>query len=231
MSATRFVYFDLGKVILDFCHQRACQQMAEVAGVSMEDVWRVVMAERADGGEEMGGRSPAKAGTTNPFTVAKGSELQQRYETGQIDCDTFHREFCEITRTSSDKDELLLAFSDIFQLNLDVVPLITELTVRNFPRGILSNTCPAHWKLIQNRYTLVRECFSKVILSYEAGSMKPDAGIYEAAIKLAGVAPAEIFFTDDKQENIDGALAAGMDAVLFESGLSLRAELDKREIL
>ena len=34
----KFVYFDLGNVLCSFSNERACRQMAEVAGVSPEAV-------------------------------------------------------------------------------------------------------------------------------------------------------------------------------------------------
>jgi hypothetical protein len=39
-----------------------------------------------------------------------------------------------------------------------------------------------------------------------------------------------VFFTDDRQENVDGALAAGLDAVLFESAEQIAAELRRRGV-
>jgi HAD superfamily hydrolase (TIGR01509 family) len=60
--------------------------------------------------------------------------------------------------------------------------------------------------------------------------MKPDRGIYDTAIERAGVAAHEVFFTDDRPENIAGALAAGIDAVAFTSCDKLIAELRKRGV-
>ena len=45
--------------------------------------------------------------------------------------------------------------------------------------------------------------------------MKPDRAIYDAAIERAGVAAHEVFFTDDRLENVEGARAVGIDAVQF----------------
>ena len=59
--------------------------------------------------------------------------------------------------------------------------------------------------------------------------MKPDPIIYQSAITLAkglvGCETGEIFFTDDKQENVDAARDAGMQAELYTSALELRKQL------
>ena len=39
------------------------------------------------------------------------------------------------------------------------------------------------------------------------------AAIFETAIRVAGHSPDEIFFVDDRAENVEGARAAGLDAV------------------
>ena len=80
---------------------------------------------------------------------------------------------------------------------------------------------------IVENYPLLRH-FHAYVLSYKVRSMKPAPAIYQVAIEEAQCLPNECFFTDDIQENIDGALAMGIDAVLFESGTQIEAELRKR---
>ena len=58
--------------------------------------------------------------------------------------------------------------------------------------------------------------------------MKPEKEIYTAAIEAAGVAPENIFYTDDLQPNIDGALQCEMDAVLYTDTPSLLKSLKQR---
>ena len=61
--------------------------------------------------------------------------------------------------------------------------------------------------------------------------MKPDSRIYEVAVEKAGVLPSEIFFTDDKPENVQAALAVGFDAVLFTTANQLLHDLAKRGVV
>ena len=189
MPEIDFIYFDLGKVILSFDHERGCRQVSSIADVPPEQVKKTIF----------------------------DSGLQNQYETGLVTCDEFHAIFCRETSSHPGKRELLTALSDIFELNLEILPLIAQLRASSFPIGILSNTCHAHWDLVYERYTVLRQCFGPVILSFETNSMKPDSKIYERAIELAGCHVENCFFMDDKQENVDGAIAVGMDALLFRS--------------
>ena len=63
------------------------------------------------------------------------------------------------------------------------------------------------------------------------GSVNLHLPFYAAAAKLAGVAPERIFFADDRLENVAAALAAGWDAVLFESVSQLNAALRDRGVV
>ena len=62
------------------------------------------------------------------------------------------------------------------------------------------------------------------------GSSKPDSNIYQHAAKIAGCRPDELFFVDDRADNVAGAINAGLDAIVFESTAQLRRDLSNRGI-
>lgn len=201
MQPPRFIYFDLGNVLLFFDHHLAARQMAEVAGIPAERVWQVVFE----------------------------SDLAPRYESGEVDDRAFYEAFCRATDTRPDFDALLLAGSDIFTLNVSIVPVVAALRAAGYRLGILSNTSPAHWNYCTGgRYVILDREFDVHALSYEIGACKPDPKIYEAAAKLAGVPPEHIFFIDDVARNVAGAQAAGFDAVQYTATAALAAELRRR---
>jgi FMN phosphatase YigB (HAD superfamily) len=197
MSDIQFVFFDLGNVILNFSHELTCRQIAELAKVDA-GVVRQILFDR---------------------------ELQSRYETGMISSAELHEIFSAETDSNTSLGDFLEAGSDIFDLNVDIAPLITGLSSAGTPIGILSNTCEAHWHLIQRKYRIVRDCFPINVLSYQEHSMKPDPGIYRSAIEATGLEARQIFFMDDREENVRGARAAGIDAVQFQSANRLISEL------
>ena len=193
----KILYFDLGMVLLDFSHERMCRQMADVAGIRWEAVRDAIF-----------GDEDCRA-------------AQIRYESGQISTDEYFDHFCAATGTSPDRERLADAVCDIFSPIQPMWELVRRLKSAGNRLAVLSNTNPVQWEYIADgRFPLLAigwpECaFDDVILSYEVGSMKPDSVIYRAAIERAGVTAREVFFTDDRQENVTGALTAGMDAVHF----------------
>lgn len=196
----KFLYFDLGNVLLHFDHHRAARQMAEVSGTTPEVVWKAVFE----------------------------SDLQLRYERGAISTREFYEHYCAVTKTKPDYDALCFAAADIFTLNCDTGPIISALATAGYRIGILSNTCEVHWRHLHDGHTQLDRSFELYALSYQLGSIKPETEIYLAAAKLAGVAPTEIFYCDDRPENVTGAVKAGFDAVLYETPEKLHRDLRER---
>ena len=69
------------------------------------------------------------------------------------------------------------------------------------------------------------DLFTGGVYSYEVGVRKPDPGIYEAALKKAGVSPREAVFIDDQQWALVGAMVLGMTTILFTNSSNLREDL------
>ena len=197
----RFVYFDLGNVLLYFDHRRAARQMAAVAGLPAELVWKVVFE----------------------------SGLEYRYEAGEISTPEFFEIFCRETSSRPDFDALAEAAGDIFTVNAPVLELLSRFAAAGRRVGLLSNTCELHWNhFASGRYPPIPDAFEAVVLSFRVQAMKPDARIYAQAAELAGAAPSEIFFVDDTAGHVAAAKAFGFDAVQYTSPDALVAELAKR---
>ena len=150
----RFLYFDLGNVILNFSIDRMLSQVAEVAGISVEKAGRIVYE---DG-------------------------LQRRLETGELTTREFYEEFCVRSESRPDFDALCYAASAMFEVNSEMLPVVAHLRQAGCPLGILSNTCDAHWQHCLGRYRILTEDFTAFALSYEIGAMKPDPAIFDAAV-------------------------------------------------
>ena len=64
-----------------------------------------------------------------------------------------------------------------------------------------------------------------VTVSGEIGLIKPDRAIYEHHAKAFDLEPAATLFIDDSRKNVDGAKAAGWQAVLFTDAATLKSDL------
>jgi HAD superfamily hydrolase (TIGR01509 family) len=83
------------------------------------------------------------------------------------------------------------------------------------PTWIFSNTNEIAVRLITEDFPFFRH-FTGYVYSFETRSMKPDSGIYEALEQRAGARGAEIFYLDDRPENVAAGRARGWQALVHE---------------
>lgn len=198
-----FIYLDLGRVVVDFDHAIAWRNIAAITGLSEEIVERFFTAENR----------------------------QRQIETGQLSWDVLHAAFVRELAVEVDADLLARAAGDIFSLRVEMLPVIAGIERAGVPLGILSNTCDIHWQhLLRCRYGILPGGIGPLVLSYEVGAMKPDAGIYAAAAAQAGVAAEGIFFCDDIPAHVEAARAAGWDAEVFVGARQLVEQLASRGV-
>jgi len=96
----KFLYFDLGIVLVDFSVEQMLRQMADVCRLRPEQVQAVMF----------------------------DSGLQLEYEVGHVSTRDFYERFCRETGTKPPLDDLLRAASEIFTLNepMIAVPALTR---------------------------------------------------------------------------------------------------------
>jgi FMN phosphatase YigB (HAD superfamily) len=81
--------------------------------------------------------------------------------------------------------------------------------------GLLSNDLSEWSAGLRQRYHIER-FFQAVVISDEAGSRKPDRGIYETFLRRAGCAAGDCLFIDDRLRNLHGAAQLGMRTCWFD---------------
>lgn len=196
------VAFDLGKVLVEFDYAIA--------------------------GRKIAARATMAAAELGQFLIQV--PLILRYETGRISS----REFFEEVRSASgflgDLEEFASLFADIFTPIEGMVRLQAELRARGLPTYVFSNTNELAIRFIRRNFPFFQN-FDGYILSYEHGSMKPDAHLYEVVESCSGCRGPEILYLDDRPENIEAGAARGWQVILQETPQKSRAAIEKLGIL
>lgn len=105
------------------------------------------------------------------------------------------------------------------QAMIEAVTAAREAGVRT---GLISNS----WGTgIYERAPL--RIFDATVISGDVGLHKPQPEIYELGAERIGVAPAACVFVDDLRENVAGAEAVGMTAILHRDPAATIAELER----
>lgn len=207
LRTPKFLYFDLGNVLLYFDHRRACRNLAALTGADEQHIWDAAFA----------------------------SGLYLQADGGEVDGPAFYERVCQQVWPGRQAwpayEAFAHAMSDIFEINVPMMAVVGQLESAGYRLGLLSNTCDLHYEFFgRGRYRLVAEAFDPVVLSFKLKLLKPDRRIYEQAAALAGVEPQEVFYVDDVAGHVSGACAAGFDAVQYTSTPALVAELRRRGV-
>lgn len=118
--------------------------------------------------------------------------------------------------------ELYDSFNYDFGKYIDLLPnaieVISELKNRGYILGVITNGV----SVLQNTKldtAKIRDMFDVVVVSGDIGIYKPDRGIYDYAIKLAGVKNEESLYVGDHPINdMQGAIGADMNAIRMNYG-------------
>jgi putative hydrolase of the HAD superfamily len=95
----------------------------------------------------------------------------------------------------------------------DSLPALRELRARGLRTAVVSN-CDHGTRPVVDRLGLTEET-DAVVLSFEVGVAKPDAGIYRKALEALGASPEESVFVDDQLVYCEGAEAVGIRPFLI----------------
>lgn len=75
------------------------------------------------------------------------------------------------------------------------------------------------------------ELFDAVALSFEIGAIKPDERAYQTIANRLGVELSECIFIDDQPKYCEGAIRAGMKAIVFKNVEQMKPELTELLVL
>ena len=104
---------------------------------------------------------------------------------------------------------------------------ICNLKNRGYKIYILSNypfwLWDFHWK---NEFTFTQYIDGKVVSGF-AKMIKPQAEIYQKLLSDFSLIPQESVFIDDRKENIDAAIAQGINGIVFTNFEEAKKKLEK----
>jgi glucose-1-phosphatase len=190
------ITFDLGNVLIRVDHFRFCQRLAALAQVSPQEVFAQVFE----------------------------SGLEPGYDTGRITSREFYQRVTAHFGVALPFSRFRDLWCDLFDPMDGMAELVHHLASR-FPLFLLSNTNSLHFDYIQGRFAALLQPFRAFILSYEAGSRKPEPAIYQSLILQVDRSPGEILFIDDKVLFVEAARGQGLTAWQFRSPQELQPEL------
>jgi HAD superfamily hydrolase (TIGR01549 family) len=190
------IIFDLGRVLVNVDFEMGYSRMAALSGLRIEEV----------------------------RDRLQDSRLAYAFESGLMPSAEFAARVSELMGVSPSFEE----FAEIWYSVFHEGPIVPEEFIaglhERYRLVLLSNTNALHYEMLEQRLPVLKH-FDAYTLSYQLGSQKPSPAIYHDAIVKAGCEPGECFYTDDINEYIDGARAAGIQAAQFRGFSRLKSDL------
>jgi HAD superfamily hydrolase (TIGR01509 family) len=127
-----------------------------------------------------------------------------------------------------DHDQVTKCWQAAFEPAPDVLELVDRVAVRC---GLLTNNGPIVEELFAGWLAPVARRCDPVMLSWRLGASKPSREAFDRAAQRMRIPGAELLMVDDNTRNVDGARAAGWEAVQFTTVDALAGELARRGLV
>jgi len=202
MTKYSVIVFDLGKVLIPFDYEPVIEKFNQL-----------------------------KPNLGNKFKqlYAENYHIHQQFERGDLSQDVFVTTMLEWLEGTITAEEFCIVFSNIFTVNQDMIELL-PLLKEKYTLVLLSNTNEMHKNYGYGHYNFLNH-FDKLVLSHEAGAIKPEENIYRTVEAFTKKPSNEHFFIDDIPEYVEGAKKCGWGGTQFVGYEKLVTDLKSENIL
>ncbi|HVH84173.1 MAG TPA: HAD family phosphatase [Steroidobacteraceae bacterium] len=147
----------------------------------------------------------------------------EEHESGRLHGLGLLERLAALTRDPVSIEELYAYWIDMFELEPQMVELAHRLSEAHRVY-LLSNIGDLHWAYLSREHRFHRIGHG-ALLSFLAGVMKPQAGIYAEAERRFALEPAATVFIDDRADNIATARRRGWHGIVHGGYQSTLREL------
>ena len=108
--------------------------------------------------------------------------------------------------------------------------LVGYLHANAHPTAVISNWSAQLFEHARAAYPLI-DALGPRLISGAIGITKPDREIFHLAQTVFNTPASQMLLVDDREENVNAAIATGMDGIVFTDAAQLAAQLHERGIL
>ncbi|MBT7902906.1 HAD-IA family hydrolase [Candidatus Woesearchaeota archaeon] len=145
-----------------------------------------------------------------------------QHNRGNISSDEFWLQVLNYHKIPTTNENIEFAKGVLEQLTTNVEETSIEAVKnifesQNYELIMLSNSTPDIRCGNMKRHNYF-QWFAQIYFSFETGYRKPEKGAYENILRARDLKPQNCIFVDDKEENLEGAKAAGIHVVKYKIG-------------
>lgn len=196
-SQIQALLFDLGGVVIDISVERALHRWERTSRLSAQQMRERLAVDEAFEKHERGELAPA----------GYFDHLRKLFELDASD------------------QEIAAGWNAILVGENKTSLRLVASARRHLPCYAFTNTSQTHQATWSTAFPNVVSAFDRIFTSPELGMRKPERAAYQAVTRAIGVEPGSVLFFDDTLENVEGARAAGLQAVHVRGSEDIRQAL------
>lgn len=202
MAEVRYLLWDLGGVLIPFSHEKLWRNFLGILPlrVSLSWFWR---------------RGKLQSALAEPL---------RGFETGLISFADLKAAVERVLGVRLEEEKFRLAWNDIFGETGETAEYAAALR-KKYPSYVLTNTNIEHLEFVKAKAPAL-SFVDGFLPSFELHALKPEEKFYRLALERIGARPEECLFIDDRPENVEGALKAGIPSLLYRGLPELKDELN-----
>lgn len=158
----------------------------------------------------------------SPENRSRANKLMDELNGGKVSYDDFLTGLAALSKTSK---ETVMEYLTENKPNEPLFDYIRQQLKPLYKIGMLSNAGENWLEELFSKEDV--ELFDDIVLSYEHGLIKPEAGIYLLAAKRLKVEPQECLFIDDNVGHCEGARKVGMQTIHYQDFSQLKKDLER----
>lgn len=189
--------FDLGGVVIDVDFDRVFRHWASMSSLSFDEIRSAFCFDPA----------------------------YERHERGEICASEYFATLRSSLDLNGSDDDIACGWNAIFGAPIEESLAAVAEARKTLSCYAFTNTNPTHQIAWSSLYPAVLAAFDRIFVSSELGLRKPERAAFEAVADAIGARPDRILFFDDNLENVEGAIAAGLHAVLVRCSADLERAL------
>ncbi|WP_457278557.1 HAD family hydrolase [Polaromonas sp. P5_D5] len=189
--------FDLGGVLIDVDFNRVLEYWQPISRLSLEELKATFSADL-------------------PY---------QQHERGEITAAQYFAHLAANLELQDDPVRIAEGWNAIFGGEITETFSLVQEARAHLPCYVFSNTNAAHQVAWTALYPRLAQSFERIFVSSEIGYRKPERRAFEYVADAMGVPLNAILFFDDHPDNVEGARAAGLQAVHVRGPADVRAAL------
>lgn len=156
----------------------------------------------------------------------KMDETYEKHERGEIGASEYFNHLRLVLDLEVNDTDIAIGWNAIFLDEISETVNYIRKAKEKLPCFAFTNSNPTHQSAWMAAYVGAAKSFDQIFVSSDLGVRKPEIEAYLAISNEIGIGIDRLLFFDDTIENVDGARAAGMQAVHVKTHIDVKHALN-----